>query len=638
MNFMHLFKTGFVIFVFFQTSPLWSQGSRLQEFNATEISTPLINPYSGLVNYGIESCYGGYLRKIPDYIAPESLVYLRPVWGDLEPEEGRLDLAEFERIRDRHLEGGAKQWAFRIVPVMPNEVFKHATPDWVREAGAEGTWLSSGGWEPQYGDSIYVLKFGNFIQKMADKYDGDPTLAFVDISSLGYYGEWGDPGTGQKGWEDPEVEKKETQALVDIFLKAFKRTPLAISTHIIGLNGEDRYSVQYALDHGVWNRRDGVGSPFFHKGHKRLVEQTWEDRPVITEWYGIYSNYNDKTTGENRNWSGWSFADAVDQALDQHGLFAEMSRDLDLTDAVLKHPAFELLAQKIGYRLVLSKASFPEALEAGQKLIIRQIWKNQGVAKLYVKYPLRIYLTDRNGKDIWTAIDNDFDPTDWKRGDMYEVHSSFKLSENFPPGRYDIKVALVDPEGRPAIALGMEGDRGDRKYSIGQLNVTGKHGPDRYIQPEILLNLARSADAVGHVAVVDQNRPFHYPAPINDGLMRLSVSDAPGDLSSKRQAYGIVWEKEKTFNTLKYYAGETKKGKGGWFERDLWVEILKDGKWVKLDLVAWDPVYPFDDRAGNQVYTISFNTVEAKGIRLGGFAGRRYSKWVSIREIEVFRF
>lgn len=394
--------------------------------------------------------------------------------------------------------------------------------------------------------------------------------------------------------------------------------------------------MRYALDRGAWNRRDGVGSPFFHQGHKMLVEELWEDRPVITEWYGIYSNYNDKDTGRNRNWSGWNFTDAVDQALDQHGMVAEMSRDLDVTDAVLSHPDFDRLARKIGYRLVLSKAFFPETLKAGEKLILRQIWKNQGVSKLYVKHPLRVYLIDKNGQEMWSAIDHDFDPTHWKRGQMFEVFSSFALPRDLAEGTYELRVALVDPTGKPAIQLGMEGQDGQRRYTLGKVDIdAGKDkGRDERIEP--VLNLARSRDANGHVAVANDQRPFHYVAPLNDGLMRVSVSDAPGELATVSQAYGITWEEAKTFNTVKFFAGETVADQGGWFERDLWVEILEDGKWQRLALPAWNPVYPFDETAAHQTFTITFNTVEAKGVRVGGYVGRRYSRWASVREIEVY--
>lgn len=623
--------TSLLLLFLIGTSLLQAQKGTVQ-FNAKETDDILRNPYSGMVNYGIEVSYGE--REIPEYIYPGSIVYLRPAWSDLEPEKGVLNLSRFEKIRDNHLAGGCTQWAMRLVTVQKVGTDKDAFPAWLRKEVKNGN-MHKGYFEPYYGDSAYVSHFESFVNRIAEKYDGDPRLAFVDISGLGLYSEWGDPESHQPGWDNDSIMKRDTRRLIDIYFKAFKKTPLSISTHIIGPNLEDRYEVMYALSKGAWLRRDGVGSPFFHEGHKKLVQKYWKDRPIITEMYAIYSNYNDIKTGRNKNWSGWSFKDVVNQILDQHGMCAEMSRDLDISDAFLKNSSFDRLAREVGYRLVLSKAEFPQTILNGEKLIVRQLWKNQGVSKLYKKYPLRFYLTNNAGQEVWSYIDNDFDPTNWERGNVYEYHSIIPIKVNIPFGTYDLKIALVDEIGNPAINLGQEGRDDAGRYLLGKIKLEKNSNNSR---TEVLenINLARLPDARAHVETQNEKRPLWYVAPINDGLMRVSVSDAPGEIGMTRQSIGIVWEQNKTFNTLKYYAGNVELGQGGWFERDFWVEIYDGDKWTRLPLIACKPVYPLDSSAGNQVFTINFNTVEAKGIRIGGFVGRRHSRYASICEIEVY--
>ncbi len=599
--------------------------SGLRTFHAREIFHPLRNPYSGLVIYGIESCYG--YREIPDYIYPASIVYLRPAWGQLEPEEGRLELAHFEAIRDRHLEGGAVQWAMRLVTLLTPQVVPDSIPAWVREAGAKGTWFGNGVWEPQYGDPVYQEKFRSFIQRIAERYDGDPRLAFVDISGLGMYSEWGDPHTEQQGWHDPEKRSRDIRGLIRIFAQSFRRTPLTISTHIIDPGGRDRYEVNDALKLGAWFRRDGVGSPFFHEGHKAMVQQYWEDRPIVSELWAIYQNYG-------KNQYGWSYTDALDQVLDIHAVCAEMSRDLDVTNDSLTHEDFDTLARKVGYRLVAAIIQYADEVRRGDSLILEQKWKNQGVAKLYVKHPLKVFLFDAEGREVWSGIDSAFDPTDWKRGHVYEAFSTFRLPPNIQDGTYALRIALVDAEGRPAIELGMEGDDGERRYGIGNVTVAGD--TPRADAEYLGLNLARLADAAGHAAVVSETRPFHYVAPLNDGLLRVSVSDAPGDLHMVRQGFGILWSKERTCNEVVYYAGEITPGDGGWFERELWIEAFDGNHWSRIAPVAWTPAYPYGEAAARCVYTARFNRIRARGVRISGIVGRRNSKWVSVCEIEVY--
>lgn len=622
-----------LIFVLFlNSSALLSQN--IYEFNALEHNKPLINPYSGCVNYGIEVSYG--YREIPNYIYPESIVYLRPCWAQLEPQDGVFDFSLFDKIKNEHLKCGAKQWACRLVTVQPvdNKKYPSAAPEWL-ESICKGTKNEKKNyWEPYYGDSIYLSRLERLIKEFVRRYDKDPTLAWVDISGLGLYSEWGDPDSTQPGWENIDKQNEDTKKIVNIFLKNFKHTNLCISSHILGINGEDRYSLKYAIQAGAWFRRDGVGSPFYHKGHKQMAEEIWKDRPIITEWYGPYSKYNDSLTTRNNNWSGWNFTDAVDQALDQHGLVAEMSRCLDKTDAVLKHPSFKTLAEKIGYRLVLSKAIFEKKIHTNDKLIIKQIWKNQGVAKLYVKHPLKVYLFDNQNNEVWSGVDVEFDPTDWSRGNMYTVYSKFDIPQNLKTGTYKIKIALVDENGQPAIELAQMGDRNkNRIYEIGEIELINSGTVKQNINAS--LNLARIPGATGHVETQNEERPFYFVYPLNDGIMRVSVSDAPGSLHNVRQSYGITWDKPHEFNCVKLYTGSCIKGEGGFWERDLWLEVLIDNKWEQC-LTTCNPIYPFNETAGNKVFTFSFNAIKAQGVRVGGFVGRRYSKWASISEIEVY--
>lgn len=626
-------KLAFLLLLFLTGAFFLQAQRKIIQFNAKETNDILRNPYSGMVNYGIEVSYGE--REITEYIYPGSIVYLRPAWSDLEPEEGVLNLTRFEKIRDEHLSGGCIQWAMRLVTVQKVGTDKDAFPAWLK-GKVRGCQMSKGYFEPYYGDSVYVSHLESFVNRMAEKYDGDPRLAFIDISGLGLYSEWGDPESNQPGWDNDSIMKRDSRRLIDIYLRAFKKTPLSISTHIIGPDLEDRYEVMYALSKGVWLRRDGVGSPFFHKGHKELVRKYWEDRPIITEMYAIYSNYNDIKTGRNKNWSGWSFKDVVDQILDQHGMCAEMSRDLDISDAFLKNKSFDRLAREVGYRLVLSKAEFPQKILKGEKLIVRQLWKNQGVSKLYRKYPLRFYLTDSAGQEVWSYIDNDFDPTDWKRGSVYEYHSILPIKGNISFGTYDLKVALVDEVGNPIIYLGQEGRDKSGRYMLGKIKLE-KDSYNNFTEAFENINLARLPDAHAYVETQNEDRPLWYVSPINDGLMRVSVSDAPGKIGPERQSFGIIWKQDKIFNTLKYYAGTVEIGKGGWFERDFWVEIYDGAKWTRLPLMACKPVYPLDSSAGNQIFTVMFNTVKAKGVRIGGYVGRRYSRYASVCEIEVYK-
>jgi len=133
-----------------------------------------------------------------------------------------------------------------------------------------------------------------------------------------------------------------------------------------------------------------------------------------------------------------------------------------------------LRAGGIGYRLVLSEATWPDRLRSGQLLLLRQVWENQNVGRLYRRHLLKLYLVDRKGERHFSEIDESFDPRPWVRGEKYAVTSVFHLPADLAAGSYEVRIALIDPRaGEVAIALAMEGGDSDKTYRLGMVEVGG---------------------------------------------------------------------------------------------------------------------------------------------------------------------
>jgi len=85
--------------------------------------------------------------------------------------------------------------AFRIT--CSESWLRYATPEWVKKAGAKGVYwdyvkgVSTNGayWDPDFVDPVFLLKLDRFLTAMAARYDGNPEVAFVDVGSLGVWGE-----------------------------------------------------------------------------------------------------------------------------------------------------------------------------------------------------------------------------------------------------------------------------------------------------------------------------------------------------------------------------------------------------------------------------------------------------------------
>src|SRR5260370_38400547 len=75
-------------------------------------------------------------------------------------------------------------------------------------------------WQPDFSDPLYLKYWGELVAEAGKRYDGNPYLDSVDISSVGYWGE---------GWSPYMPPFSNQKELIDIWLNAFRRTPLLIN-------------------------------------------------------------------------------------------------------------------------------------------------------------------------------------------------------------------------------------------------------------------------------------------------------------------------------------------------------------------------------------------------------------------------
>lgn len=125
----------------------------------------------------------------------------------------------------------------------------------------------------------------------------------------------------------------------------------------------------------------------------------------------------------------------------------------------------------LGYRLVLTSASWPEELPARNLLMMRQTWVNRNAGRCYRRFPLKVYLTDQDGGERFSTVDRAFDQTAWVQGETYQLTTLLTTRKDLAPGVYDVRVALVNDSGTPAIRLGIAGDDGGKCYRLGSIRI-----------------------------------------------------------------------------------------------------------------------------------------------------------------------
>ena len=89
-------------------------------------------------------------------------------------------------------------------------------------------------------------------------------------------------------------------------------------------------------------------------------------------------------------------------------------------------------------------------------------WLNAGIAPTYRRYTLALAIGD-------AVVPLDADVRQWLPGDAV-VDGSIAVPRDLAPGRYPVRVALLDPETRlPAIRLAIAGRQNDGWYEVGEI-------------------------------------------------------------------------------------------------------------------------------------------------------------------------
>jgi len=148
-----------------------------------------------------------------------TLAYFRILWKVIEPEQGKYNWEYLDELL-RLARGHGQTLVLRIAPYKRQPDWD--VPAWYRDLVGKNREFQHVKWVVDPEDPLYAEYFGNMIRALGNRYDGHPDLEGVDLSFIGWAGEGG--GT--------ELLPAETmQNLVDLYLEAFRKTPLIVLLH-----------------------------------------------------------------------------------------------------------------------------------------------------------------------------------------------------------------------------------------------------------------------------------------------------------------------------------------------------------------------------------------------------------------------
>lgn len=403
-------------------------------------------------------------------------ISFRVGWGRVEPGDGKFDWDYTDKIAQNWIAAGKQvglNWICFSTAGTPT-----STPWWVKEKGAKGrNYSGNNHFIPTWEDPVFTAAFEAFLKAAGQRYDGKGYVAFVEVGSLGTWGEghsWSPTG------EIPAIPTGVKKNHLEMYRRWFPRTPLYVNDDYITSCDRPQEIAAIARDLGF-----GIADWSLAVNHRdfepaaRLADPVWRQRPILLE----HHHYGDAV---KKGW--WGDGEELMRAMER--FHASQMRIHWFPDEFLNGDGKELkgnralverINRRIGYRLQIVEAQWPDKIKPGEKAEFVVTLRNGGVAPCYSGVhngSVAVTLKDANGKIVASGVGK----TD-RVGSLEPGPSAERAKPRpypvvldpprLPAGKYGVFVSIGDEKGVPIYALPHAGDDGVRRYRLGEIAIGG---------------------------------------------------------------------------------------------------------------------------------------------------------------------
>lgn len=352
----------------------------------------------------------------PDFTLAFALIY----WSNVEKEKGVYDFTAFERDNNyEHLRNHNIKLIIRIVSDYPGAPGHIDIPAWLYdEMNGAGTHYDTG-FAPDYQHPYFIERHGLLVQAVAKRYDNSPAVAFVQLGSLGHWGEWHNVNVPGEYFPPP--------AMTDIYVKQYAN---AFKNKIIQMRRP--FSIMNEIDIGLFN--DMLG----HAGQTNwLIDEI--------QRYGLGDSYlympmggEFASTHKVSDYFGAMYDEVKKMFTDTNVTYAGC---LPPTDIKYQKNRLDLL-KTMGYRLSVSSATYTPITKLNKTAEFYITMKNNGAAPFYYQWLFYLLIYDDNNHLV---LKYEFE--DWVRdiipGGTYVLTAELPRFER--EGTYLAKFGLFDP-------------------------------------------------------------------------------------------------------------------------------------------------------------------------------------------------
>ncbi len=433
---------------------------RFQDVHFEPTTETLVNPLMGWAPWA----------TIEKSEQPHTLVYADLTWRDFEPQEGQFDFAAFEqRNQFARWRAEGKRVVFRFVLDIPDSGEHLDIPDWLFEKiEGDGDFYDheyGKGFSPNYANPILIAYHQKAIQALGERYGQDDFIAYIELGSLGHWGEWHiKSDTNIRTLPDQSIRDQYVSHYLNAFPNTYllMRRPFMIAQdHLIGFYNDmtaDPESTETWLE---WIQYGGEYSQTGEVQALAALPDQWQIAPIGGE----------QTSSMDPNQIYGEFLSAtIDLLQRSHTTFIGPNGAYNIKAGSELQPGIDRILATIGYRLYIPDARIPDRIMFGKTIPLQFTFANSGIAPFYYNWTITGYVFDMENILVDT-FPIDVDLRTILPGNAITISAELPV-DNLTNGTYQLGVAILDPHSNiPAVVFSMPNNRDDKIQLLGSFQV-----------------------------------------------------------------------------------------------------------------------------------------------------------------------
>ncbi len=311
---------------------------------------------------------------------------------------------------------------------------------------------------PDWNHPAMITQLVQFVQAMAQRYDGDPRITAIQVGLLGLWGEW-----HQSGCDTRMPSNAVKIAVRNAYSTSFTNTPLQTryprypdatgvdfgfhEDYFPSFTAPCIYGFPSCSDSGDWSLH------YCLQNITPAATNNWRFNPVSGE---------SPTTSQKRTWSN-DFNDVMTVLRDYHFSFLGPAGGHEWNG---NQARLVPMKRQLGYNFHIGRVDWPDTIYLDQPFDVGLVLTNTGAAPCYHRFPVEVALCATNGMPVWRA-EFAFDLRSLLPGMSFSNRTTFTAT-NVAPGSYSLRIGIVDPRsGEPGVRIQSAGEDSSLRIAIG---------------------------------------------------------------------------------------------------------------------------------------------------------------------------